>query len=172
MAQHELREQGECSGSSHLQRLRTERAGEGRTLGKASWPPAHTDHRLGILIFTQPQSVQHRAGEPRQPIREPLPNGSGIYVFHTAGIHNHVDALQQEGVQAAWLPPVTTTCVITLPWVAGPTPMSPGPFRTWKNSATLATWLAQAHLRASGTSSPTCKVPNKGVGKGRERAAD
>lgn len=33
---------------------------------------------------------------------------------------------------------------------------------TWKNSATLATWLAQAHFRASGTSSPTCNVPSEG----------
>lgn len=43
-----------------------------------------------------------------------------------------------------------------------PIPASPDPTHTWKNSATLATWLAQAHLRASGTSSPTCKVAAKG----------
>lgn len=159
----ELREQARCSWSSHQRRLRTERAGGGEPCaGPAGL--RHTDHRLSILILTQPQPVQHRAGEPCQTVGKPLPDGTRIYVFHAAGVHNHIDTLQQEGVfrQYGCLPSPPSA---HRPWVAVPTPT-----RTWKNSATLATWLAQAHFRASGTSSPTCKVPNQeGVEKGQGR---
>lgn len=162
MAWYELREQAESSWSSYQKRLRTERAGVGEPwAGPAGL--RHTDHRLSILILTQPQPVQHRAGEPCQTVGKPLPNGARIYVFHAAGIHNHINTLQQEGVfrQYGSLPSPSAH----RPWVAGLTLT-----RTCKNSATLATWLAQAHFRASGTSSPTCKVANKeGVEKGQER---
>lgn len=52
-----------------------------------------TDHRLGILILSKPQSMQYWAGEPCQSVGEPLPDGTSIYVFHTAGIHNYVNTL-------------------------------------------------------------------------------
>lgn len=60
-------------------------------LGKTS--QEYTDHRLSILILSKPQSMQYWAGEPRQSIGEPLPDGTSIDVFHAAGIHNHVNTL-------------------------------------------------------------------------------
>lgn len=101
-------------------------------------------HRLGVLVLTQPQAVQHRAGDTGQPVGEPLPDGSWVNVLHTTGIDDDIHTLGGCKQPSEFSISATAT--------SSPSPASP----TWKNSAILATWLAQAHLRASGTSSPTC----------------
>lgn len=100
-------------------------------------------HRLGVLVLTQPQAVQHRAGHTGQPVGEPLPDGPWVNVLHAAGIDDDIDTLGGCKQPSEFRIGATAT--------SSPSPASP----TWKNSAILATWLAQAHLRASGTSSPT-----------------
>lgn len=106
-----------------------------------TWPWGHY-HGLGILVLAQPQAVQHRAGDTRQPVGEPLPDGPRVNVFHTAGIDDNIYTLGGTGAKP----------------IRDPSQQAQSPslaLPTWKNSAILATWLAQAHLRASGTSSPT-----------------
>lgn len=101
-------------------------------------------HGLGVLVLAQPQAVQHRAGDTGQPVGEPLPDGPRVNVLHAAGIDNDIDALGGCKRPSGFRISALATSSLS--------PASP----TWKNSAILATWLAQAHLRASGTSSPTC----------------
>lgn len=100
-------------------------------------------HGLGVLILSQPQAVQHRAGDAGQPVGEPLPNGPRVNILHAAGIDDDIHSLEGKQPSGTRVGTTATSC---------PSPAS----LTWKNSAILATWLAQAHLRASGTSSPTC----------------
>lgn len=95
-------------------------------LGRPDWGPGHTgdtrlsrgytDHRLSIFILPKAQAVQNRAGEPCQSVGEPLPDGTSIDVFHTAGIHNHVDTLPLKeqslgGIQT----PITSHSIQTWP---------------------------------------------------------
>lgn len=85
-------------------------------LGRPEWGPGHTgdtrpdcpgdntDHRLSIFILPKAQAMQNRAGEPCQSVGEPLPNGTSIDVFHTAGIHNYIDTLPVKKAKFRWHP--------------------------------------------------------------------
>lgn len=46
--------------------------------------------------------MQYWAGKPCQSIGEPLPDSTGIDVFHTAGIHNYVNTLPYKEQLFRW----------------------------------------------------------------------
>lgn len=50
--------------------------------------------------------MQYWAGEPCQSIGEPLPDGTSVDIFHTAGIHNYVNTLpyKKQGLGGIQIP--------------------------------------------------------------------
>lgn len=67
--------------------------------------------------------MQHGAGEPCQSIGEPLPDGTGIDIFHTAGIHNYVDTLPLKKRSLGSIQtPVTSPSIQTWPYVTDHAP--------------------------------------------------